>query len=725
MSKRLSGINPLAYLGVEPITPPGLYQNGRAPTINDSTGYNLGDLWLQVPPGYSGPEALFVLISLNMGQATWVQLYPSSGGSIEFETDSGSVNPVAGVVNVFGDGSLISTTGSGNSIVIHLDDIVASNYVTDSGVAIPSGNILNVRGGANIHTSGASDTVTISLDNDVDIPGDLTVEGDTNLDGEVTISGFTEGVVQSDNSGVLSSSKGTNGQILIGSTAGAPAWANITSTGGTVTITNNANSINLEAEGGGGGTSCAFFLYQPSAVQVPNSGSAFYQGLGAARALTTKFDAGSNVTNGDGAGTPAIFTAPIGGKYYLNMSVVYSNTPSSSSNYLQTRISTTGGDYNYIPATYTSAFSDFQHTNTFSICADMNTGDTATFEIQIPTSTPGYTLGGSGSPFTTWISGFLIGSGGSGGSGNTIISRFTSSGTWTMNVATQYVEAYVVSGGGGGAGGGTNIGGGGGGSWGTLFLQGPANCFGPSMPVTVGLGGAGGAPNSVGSDGAASYLGNMSTVIADSHTSLRNGGGNLSFVETTSYPGYYGDTATNFGPYFQGSSIYEGTQFRNIGNGGASNNGFNGLSGIGAGFQSLLSPSTRAITRNYLAAGTGGGGAGSNSSARNTEYSGGSGGQIQTFNTTILVPAGTPGIESGTIDGGDGNDGFVGSSGTLTLGSGGGGGGNRATGSVAGNGGNGGFPGGGGGGGGAGGGFGPGGSGGDGANGIVVIIEYL
>ena len=46
---------------------------------------------------------------------------------------------------------------------------------------------------------------------------------------------------------------GTNGQVIIGGGAN-PIWANITSTGGSITITTGPNSINLEAAGGGGGT---------------------------------------------------------------------------------------------------------------------------------------------------------------------------------------------------------------------------------------------------------------------------------------------------------------------------------------------------------------------------------------------------------------------------------------------------------------------------------------
>lgn len=42
---------------------------------------------------------------------------------------------------------------------------------------------------------------------------------------------------------------GTNGQVLLGATAAAPAFATLTSTGGTVTFTLGANSLNLETAG--------------------------------------------------------------------------------------------------------------------------------------------------------------------------------------------------------------------------------------------------------------------------------------------------------------------------------------------------------------------------------------------------------------------------------------------------------------------------------------------
>ena len=50
----------------------------------------------------------------------------------------------------------------------------------------------------------------------------------------------------------LSIDPGTNGQVLIGKSGGIPAFATLTSNGGTITFTAGPNSLNLEASGGGG-----------------------------------------------------------------------------------------------------------------------------------------------------------------------------------------------------------------------------------------------------------------------------------------------------------------------------------------------------------------------------------------------------------------------------------------------------------------------------------------
>src|SRR3990167_1203061 len=72
----------------------------------------------------------------------------------------------------------------------------------------------------------------------------------------LTINGTTQhtslgvGVMQTNVSGVVSSTSGSDGQIIIGALGSAPAWANIVSSDGTVVVTNTPHGINLGASGG-------------------------------------------------------------------------------------------------------------------------------------------------------------------------------------------------------------------------------------------------------------------------------------------------------------------------------------------------------------------------------------------------------------------------------------------------------------------------------------------
>lgn len=73
----------------------------------------------------------------------------------------------------------------------------------------------------------------------------LTVNGTTQL------TSLGTGVMQTNASGVVSSSAGSNGQLIIGSTGSAPAWANLVSSGGSVVFTAGPNTLDLNVTGGG------------------------------------------------------------------------------------------------------------------------------------------------------------------------------------------------------------------------------------------------------------------------------------------------------------------------------------------------------------------------------------------------------------------------------------------------------------------------------------------
>ena len=93
--------------------------------------------------------------------------------------------------------------------------------------------------------TGSFSTLSVNPGNAVIGTGDLTVTA-----GTITATALSSGVVQTSGAGTFGSSKGTNGQILISSTAGVPAWANITSTGGSCVVSSGPNTINIEATGG-------------------------------------------------------------------------------------------------------------------------------------------------------------------------------------------------------------------------------------------------------------------------------------------------------------------------------------------------------------------------------------------------------------------------------------------------------------------------------------------
>jgi hypothetical protein len=341
MSLRLDGINPLAYLGVKPSQPPNLMVKAADPTANDFQNINVGTFWLVYPD-----QRLWILISVVGGTATWVQLYPNGGGgggAEQFPCDSGTANEMGGVLNILGDGNIV-TSGSGNTVTLSMAGDFVENFETDSGTAHPSSNTLRVLGGTNINTSGTSNAVTINLDNSVSLSGTFDVAGASGFGGAATfndnviISDQTNGVLSTNGSGLVTASNGTNGQLLIGGGT-SPQWASLTSSGGTVIITPGPNSINLESTGGGGGSGAGticFYAYQGSNYGVPTVPFGFSSyTFGTAVALTTTVNEGSAFYPGDGAGTPASFTAPVKGVYYIAFEGQFGNGTSGGGSVIQ------------------------------------------------------------------------------------------------------------------------------------------------------------------------------------------------------------------------------------------------------------------------------------------------------------------------------------------------------------------------------------------------------
>jgi trimeric autotransporter adhesin len=99
MSLKRSGLNPLAYMGVEPSQPAQFIPFFRDPTPND-INFNIGTVWLN-----RKTETPWMLVNLDKGIATWIMFGSSTGDIVELMGNSGTASgPIVTV-----------TTGAGNA----------------------------------------------------------------------------------------------------------------------------------------------------------------------------------------------------------------------------------------------------------------------------------------------------------------------------------------------------------------------------------------------------------------------------------------------------------------------------------------------------------------------------------------------------------------------------------------------------------------------------------
>ena len=397
MSNKKSSLSSLSYIGVEPFTPPEVIVNRRNPTTND-LNFALGSLWITQPN-----QDIYMLLSLDTDSAVWELLFAgSSSGTSTFPCDTGTAHEIGSVLNVTGDAN-IHTQGSGNTVstilsngsngqvligggpnavwksftsigntivytptVNHLNietsSSIANSFPTDSGTATPSMGVVTVHGTGDIVTTGSGNTITISATDNIIIPGTITIDS------------LGEGVVQSTSIGLLFSSQGTDGQILISSSTQAPSWTNITSLANTILITNGHNSINLEVAGGGTASSRGFLAIQGSSIAVGSAGVLYP--LGKSLAMTKITDIGNNVFAGNGTTLPATFTAPLTGKYYLKGSFSL-----GGQQYAYTQIVTPIRTYtNFFGSTLIDGQNGLLVMEQYAV-ADMDMNDVATFTV--------------------------------------------------------------------------------------------------------------------------------------------------------------------------------------------------------------------------------------------------------------------------------------------------------------------------------------------------------
>lgn len=219
-----------------------------------------------------GNDVLFGLVDGVNNIAIGVQ----AGAGVVSATDNIYIGALTGGADgientAIGGGGAFSgvSTSNGNVIVgyasgtgISNDNNIAIGYESLNGVGDSLNNIaIGVSAGNGL--AGASTTSNILISNAgvntdnntirIGTQGTSTGEQDTCFVAGIYQSsvGATNEVVIIDSNGQLGSSTGSDGEILIGATAGSPAWSVITPGTG-ISITNGTNSITIDATGGGG-----------------------------------------------------------------------------------------------------------------------------------------------------------------------------------------------------------------------------------------------------------------------------------------------------------------------------------------------------------------------------------------------------------------------------------------------------------------------------------------
>lgn len=200
-----------------------------------------------------------------------------------FVTDSGSAIPVAFIINMLGDAIQgITSSGIGNTVTFTIADATTSQ----KGVSELATDAETIAGSDTTRTIVPS-SLTAKL-------GAQTSDGIAYGTGTTTAVGWTSGL--------------TDGQLVIGSTAGVPAAASLASADSTITITPGSNSINLAT-----GDTVSTSFNGDSGMATPSGGAITIAGgtllTTSAAAATVTINADDNVVGSvvsdSGTATPA------------------------------------------------------------------------------------------------------------------------------------------------------------------------------------------------------------------------------------------------------------------------------------------------------------------------------------------------------------------------------------------------------------------------------------
>jgi hypothetical protein len=174
----------------------------------------------------------------------------SGTGSVETLTGNtgGAIAPVAGNINTVGTGS-ITIAGSGNTLTSELTGLNNHSVLVGAGTATITNVGPTATAGQVLQSAGSSSDPAFST---ATYPLTTTIDQILYSSAANTVTGLAtanQAVLTTGTTGIpVLTPIATNGQLIIGSTAGAPAAATLTAGTG-ITITNASNSITIAASG--------------------------------------------------------------------------------------------------------------------------------------------------------------------------------------------------------------------------------------------------------------------------------------------------------------------------------------------------------------------------------------------------------------------------------------------------------------------------------------------
>lgn len=265
----------------------------------------------------------YIQVAKPLGVADWVLLGGSPGALNTITTpDAVVVVPVAANIT-FINGSGMNITGSGSTITFNSSGTVSQMFTTDSGDAVPILDVIKILGTSvqGVSTSGSTNIVTITnadwttaqkgvgvlADNAQAIAGSGTTQAVTPASLAAKLGTQTNHslmVAKGTNAAFASLGVATNGAIPIGSTGADPVLGNITSSDGTLTVTNGAGTIDVK-----NGLPIAFVAKITTTKANVTGDNTFY---------TIIWDTIEQDNTGGAYNTgTGIFTAPTAGYYML------------------------------------------------------------------------------------------------------------------------------------------------------------------------------------------------------------------------------------------------------------------------------------------------------------------------------------------------------------------------------------------------------------------------